>query len=261
MSFLIDSHCHLDFPQLHEQLDEVLERARQQNVKRFIVPGVTAADWDRVCALPAQHQGIQVALGLHPCFIDAHQTEHLDQLEARLHNTKVIAVGEIGLDLWHGRSQLDQQRQLLQAQLELAKRYQLPVILHVRKAHDEVLALLRRYRLEQAGVVHAFSGSQQQAEHYIKLGFKLGFGGTLSYSRAAKLRRLAASLPLSSMVLETDAPDMSLLGRADRPNEPRYVANVAAIIAELRGIDIDEVARQTSLNVQALFGPAIMELT
>ncbi|GGK66098.1 TatD family hydrolase [Amphritea balenae] len=249
---LIDTHVHLDFPQLADEIDAVLSRARDKGVSDFVVPGVELDNWQAVLDLCAAHSGLYPALGLHPCFSHSDPCRALLQLEAGLKNQNLVAVGEIGLDLFIPDANLDQQLKILVPQLELAKRFEKPVLLHVRKAHDQMLKQLRQLRLEPAGIVHAFSGSEQQAREYLKLGFKLGVGGTVTYDRASKLRAIVATLPLESFVLETDAPDMPLLGYQGQVNYPERVVNIARKVAELRQLSSVEVARVTSATSQRL---------
>jgi len=245
---LFDSHCHLDFAVFDQDREALFRRAADVGVEHFLVPGVEAGRWQNVITL-AQRPDCFAALGLHPCFLSSHHKQHLQQLDQLLSEGKAVAVGEIGLDYWQGPTEADEQQYFFDAQLELAKRYQLPVVLHVRKAHDQVLARLRKIKLSAGGFVHAFSGSLQQAEQYIGLGFKLGFGGALSYERAKKLRRLVVELPLEAIVLETDSPDMVLAGYPGIPNEPCRVAEICQLIAELRSEDKARIAEQTSRNV------------
>jgi len=247
---LIDTHCHLDFPQFDHCRAAVIAEAAAQGVNTIVMPGVAAADWSRLLSL--QSPARPVALGLHPCFLDQHTEADLLQLEQLLLSEQVIAVGEIGLDFFI--KTLDQQKQLalFDAQLSLAQRFELPVLLHVRKAHDQVLQRLRRLKLPRGGIVHAFSGSAQQAQQYIELGIKLGFGGAISYSRATKLRQLVAELPLEAIVLETDAPDMPLAEYRDQLNSPARVRQVAELIAELRNIPLQQVAEVSSQSARVL---------
>lgn len=256
---MIDTHCHLDFPLFDGWRDQAIARARAVGIDALVVPGVTAAHWPRVLELCAQQPGglrLYPALGLHPCFLEEHRPAHLQALaqQVRMHRQRLVAVGEIGLDFYIKGADRQAQTALLEAQLRIAKAEDLPVLLHVRKAHDQVLSLLRRLRLPRGGIIHAFSGSEHQARQYARLGFRLGFGGAISYSRACKLRRLAAELPLEWLVLETDAPDMPLADARERPNEPAQVARVAAIIAELRGLTPAAVARTTRDTARALLG-------
>ena len=249
---LIDSHCHFDFEQFDLDRDEILKRCLQFGVRKIIVPGVTANTWDRLLriCLPSTH--LFPALGLHPMFMNQHQTQDLTALSDYLSQYPAIAVGEIGLDFYLANHDKASQIALFEQQLVLAVQYDLPVILHVRKAHDPVLILLKKHRVK-GGIVHAFNGSEQQAHHYIKLGFLLGVGGTISYAKATRLRRLFASLPLSALALETDAPDMPLQGQQTTRNSPEYIPKVLAALATLRPESADAIAETITINVQTLF--------
>lgn len=252
---LIDSHCHLDFPAISNDIDGVLERARNNGVTRFVVPGVSSENWSRVLELCAEHEGLYPALGLHPCFLKADHGDDLMRLEQLLkHCPELVAVGEIGLDLFIPEADLKYQLAVLLPQLELAKQFNKPVLLHVRKAHDQMLQQLRRMKLPAAGVVHAFSGSEQQAQEYLKLGFKLGIGGSVTYERARKLRRLVANLPLDSFILETDSPDMPLHGFQGQTNYPERVALVLQAVNELRPESELEIARCIQSSGQDMLG-------
>lgn len=248
---LIDTHCHLDFAVFDGWRDQLLADARSDNVTDFVVPGVTADAWPGLLAT-CDAEGLYPALGLHPCFLDQHKAADLTQLEELLSFKPVVAVGEIGLDFFIVNLNQEKQIELFTRQLEMANHFQLPVLLHVRKAHDQVLKLLRQFKLERGGIVHAYSGSEQQAQQYIELGFKLGMGGSLTYDRAKKLRRIAMHLPLDAFVLETDSPDIPLAGYRGEPNQPRRVREVAEVFAELRGISLEELAQCTSATARKL---------
>ncbi len=246
---LIDTHCHLDFAEFDADREAVIARARSAGVEQIVVPAITVDNFQRVIDLCASSPCFYPALGLHPCF--PHDTDAaLNTLAKVLAVNKVVAIGEIGLDYRPGQAEAEVQLQLLELQLRLAQQHELPVLLHVVRAHDQVLKLLRRFQLPRGGIVHAFSGSAQQAREYAKLGFKLGFGGAISYERAHKLRRLAAELPLEWLVLETDAPDMPLAQYRGHPNEPSRVAEVAQLIAGLRGQSVAEIAEVTTATAQ-----------
>ncbi len=257
---LFDSHCHLDFDVFDGWRDRALQDARRAGIRQILLPGVMAQHWPRLlqlCQPPhdANPQNVPLlypALGMHPCFMHRHLPEHLDALSQRLAAGEALAVGEIGLDFLVAGHQVQAQQALLEQQLGLARQFDLPVLLHVRKAHDAMLKTLRRLRLPRGGIVHAFSGSEQQARIYIDLGFKLGFGGAISYDRATRLRRLAESLPLEALVLETDAPDMPLSAWRDEPNRPQRVADVLVFMAQLRTEPAGQIAAQTSANVRQL---------
>lgn len=248
---LIDTHCHLDFPDFEADRAAVIARARFAGVEQIVVPAITVDNFQRVIDLCASSSCFHPALGLHPCF--SHDTDAaLNTLAQALEVHQVVAIGEIGLDFRPGQRAPEMQLPLFEQQLKLACQHELPVLLHVVKAHDQVLKRLRHYRLLRGGIVHAFSGSEQQAKEYAKLGFKLGVGGAISYERAHKLRRLAAELPLEWLLLETDAPDMPLNGHQGERNEPAQAARVAELLAELRGISLAQVAEQTCANARAL---------
>ncbi len=248
---LIDTHCHLDFPDFDADRAAVIARAQASAVEQIVVPSITVDNFQRVIDLCASSPCFHPALGLHPCFLHDSDVD-LAALAQALEDHDVVAVGEIGLDFRPGQADAEVQLPLLEQQLQLARRHSLPVLLHVVRAHDQVLKLLRHYQLPQAGIVHAFSGSEQQAREYAKLGFKLGFGGAISYDRAHKLRRLAAELPLEWLVLETDAPDMPLAQYPGQPNEPSRVAEVAQLIAGLRGQSVAEIAEVTTATARQL---------
>ncbi|MDO6593385.1 TatD family hydrolase [Neptuniibacter sp. 1_MG-2023] len=254
---LIDTHCHIDFPQFESSRTEVLTRAAEAGIRHIIVPGVNAAGWGGIEALFLAHcknrPRLHMALGLHPCFLHGHQSQDLEQLEQLLSSKPVCAVGEIGLDLFIPQADLDEQLRFLKPQLALAEKYQLPVLLHVRKAHDQMLKQLRLFKLTRGGIVHAFSGSEQQAHQYIELGFKLGLGGTVTYERAQKLRRTVQAIAVEHFVLETDAPDMPLSGYQGKPNEPCRVLDVAKVVADLKDCTLEEVAAITSQQALQLF--------
>ncbi len=248
---LIDTHCHLDFPDFAADRAEVIKRARLAGVEQIVVPAINVDNFESVLELCSTSESFLPALGLHPCF-QHEPVSAVRCLSIMLERHSVVAIGEIGLDFRPGHAEVEVQLALFEQQLKLAVKYGLPVLLHVVKAHDEVLKLLRQYRLARGGIVHAFSGSEQQAREYAKLGFKLGFGGAFTHQRSRKLQRLALELPLEWLVLETDAPDMPLEGYQGQRNEPARVAEVAQTLAELRGISLAQVAQQTCTNARAI---------
>jgi TatD DNase family protein len=246
---LIDTHCHLDVEEFDPDRDAVWQRAQAAGVRQIVVPGIRTATWQQLIALCAHEPGLHAALGLHPVFVHEHKTDDLAQLPAFLEQYRTVAVGEIGLDYYIERPDRQAQQELFTAQLAIAREVGLPVILHVRKAHDDVLKHLKQTRVH-GGIAHAFNGSLQQAQQYIELGFKLGFGGMLTYARSTKLRTLARELPLEAIVLETDAPDMTVASHHGERNSPEYLPECLAALAEVRDEDPVEVAIQTSLNAR-----------
>ena len=259
-----DSHCHLDAPEFDADRLAVLQRARAAGVDRIVLPAVTVAHVEAVRALAHQH-GLAYALGIHPLWVEAAADADLQQLaqalQAHRDDPRLVAVGEIGLD--HFVPGLDRARQqhFYLAQLRLARAAGLPVILHLRRSADSLLQGLRRIAVS-GGITHAFNGSAQQAAQFVELGFKLGFGGALTFERAVQIRSLASSLPESAIVLETDAPDMpphwlyrSAAERALLPgqgrNEPAELPRIGAALAALRACSVEQVARFTAANTDA----------
>lgn len=250
-----ESHCHLDFAEFSQDRQQVVKEALAVGVKRLMIPGVTPqnflAQQDAAKDSPIP---VQLALGIHPWYITFDQID--EQLAAfdrvlaeELHN--ITAIGECGLDFV--KPYPDLQIQVVEHQLKAAQRVQKPVILHHRKSHDH-LAKLLKVRPPKAGVVHGFSGSYQQAGRYLDLGLHLGIGGTITYERSQKTRKVVQKLPLSSLVLETDAPAMPLSGRQGERNHPRYIADVFNSLCELRSESPALIAETVWNNTQRLFG-------
>lgn len=240
---LIDSHCHIDVTEFAPDREAVIARARAAGVAALVVPGVRLADLDHLLATCRAHPGVLFpALGLHPVYLDDHAPDAVDRLRELARRERPVAIGEIGLDFFVEGLDPARQQALFEAQLRLAQELDLPVILHVRRAHDAVLATLRRVRLPRGGICHAFSGSPDQAVHYQRLGFLLGFGGAATHERATRLRATLRGLPLEAIALETDAPDMApaFLERGAR-NSPEYLPRIARLLAELRGVSVDEL--------------------
>jgi TatD DNase family protein len=250
---IIDTHCHLDVAEFDPDRQSVLARARANGVAAIVVPGVLAPGWHHLWRFCAGEPDLYPALGLHPVYLDRHQEGDLAALEKFLVEHRPVAVGEIGLDYFVIGLDRRRQQALFETQLEMARAADLPVILHVRKAHDAVLATLRRIRVS-GGIAHAYNGSLQQAQQYIDLGFKLGFGGMLTYERSRRLRLLARELPAEAIVLETDAPDLTVAQHRGMRNSPEYLPYCLAALAEARGENREELARQTSANARAVLG-------
>ncbi|MEW6645774.1 MAG: TatD family hydrolase [Pseudomonadota bacterium] len=249
---LIDTHCHIDVEEFAADRAQVLTRARAAGVVRQVVPAIHQPGWEFLRALCRWEADLLPALGMHPIYLDVHRPEHLSELRSLLADEPPVAVGEIGLDYFVEGLDRAAQQALFEAQLRLAAEFALPVLLHVRKAHDEVLATLRRLRFSQGGIAHAFSGSRQQAEQYLDLGFKLGFGGTLTYERSSRIRALARELPLAAIVLETDAPDIVTAAHRGERNSPEYLPEVLAALAEVRGEEAAVLAAATTANARSV---------
>ena len=250
---LIDTHCHLDVEAFDTDRDAVLARARAAGVGTIVVPGVLAQTWDGLWDFCAGDPDLYPALGMHPVYLERHDATGLQRLEAWLTERRPLAIGEIGLDFLVAGLDRDRQQRLFEAQLEIARAAGLPVILHVRKAHDAVLATLERVRV-RGGICHAFNGSVQQADRYLTLGFRLGFGGMLTYERSSRLRGLARALPLEALVLETDAPDMTVVQHHGERNSPEYLPYCLAALAAVRGEPESHVATVTTATARAVLG-------
>ena len=248
----IDTHCHLDAPEFAGQLPEVVAAAKVKNVQAILLPAVKAADFQNVKNIASQYSdeipGLAYTLGIHPLYTNQASEQDLaildKQIEESLTDPRFIGIGEIGLDYFV--EGLDPQRQayIFHTQLDLAQKYQLPVILHVRRSQDAILKALRQRKLT-GGIAHAFNGSFQQAEQFIQLGFKLGFGGAATYERALQIRRLLVELPFDSLVTETDSPDIPpawLKQEGVKFNEPAFVARIAKELAAIRGVSAEQFA-------------------
>lgn len=261
---LIDTHCHLDAAEFDDDRDEVVRQALKLGVSGIVIPAVARDNFDKVIALCAQHKSCVYALGIHPMYVDGASESDLAILKTCVQENRPVAIGEIGLDYYVHTPKthpehIARQRYFFEEQLKIAKEFDLPVLLHVRSAIDDVLKYLRRYEVA-GGIAHAFNGSFQQAEQFIALGFKLGFGGAMTYSRALKLRELAARLPLDAIVLETDAPDIppEWLGKGRR-NSPLELPEIAQVLADLRGVNVAQVLDITGANALKVM-PKIAEL-
>lgn len=245
---LIDTHCHLDAAEFDSDRAQVAQSALEHKVGIIVVPAVHSDNFQLVTALSQQFPHCAHALGIHPLFVENSQPEDLELLRQCLEENQAVAVGEIGLDFYIKGYDRERQEYFFVEQLKLAKTFNLPVILHVRGAIDTILKHLRILKLS-GGIAHAFNGSEQQAQEFIKLGFKLGFGGAMTYPRALKLRHLATHLPMESIVLETDAPDISpeWIGTAGR-NSPDQLHRIAEVLADLRHTDVAKIIEFTGKN-------------
>lgn len=257
---IIDTHCHLDNSLFNHDLDNILLRCHATGISKIIVPAITSGNWDTVLALCDQYDELYPALGLHPLYCDQHLNNDIYLLDDYLSHHAVVAVGEIGLDYYDKNANREKQLTQFEQQLKLAEKFELPVLLHARKSHSDILKCLKKYTLV-GGISHAFNGSLEQADEYIKLGFKLGLGAVMTYEKATKIRRLATELPLHSIVLETDAPDMSGYLHQGERNSPEYLHETLSVLADLRGQDIHTIAKQTTQNSYDVFAGRLDDST
>jgi TatD DNase family protein len=248
---MIDSHCHLDAAEFDADRDAVHARAVTAGVQGIVIPAVERANFGAVASLCREYSDCHPAYGIHPLFVARAEEADLTALRETLQRNAAVAVGEIGLDNFIPDPDVAKQTHFFVEQLKIARDFDLPVILHVRKSVDQILRELRKFK-PRGGIAHAFNGSHQQADEFIKLGFKLGFGGAMTWGRALKIRELARTLPLDSIVLETDSPDIppEWLGNDGR-NEPGELPRIAGVLAELRGISLAEVVDRTIANTHA----------
>lgn len=259
-----DSHCHLDAVEFDPDRDAVVASACRSGVDRILLPAVDIPSFSRVRDCCLRYPVCVPAYGIHPLYTPAAGENDLEHLDSWLQQEpdgmpRAVAIGEIGLDFFVAGHDVQRQEWFFVEQLKLAKRLGLPVVLHVRRAIDQVLKHVRQSGVRQ-GIVHAFNGSRQQAEAFIALGFRLGFGGAMTYPRATRIRELATHLPIDAIVLETDAPDippawLGASGHMAKPrNTPDQLPAIAAVLSELRGTPIEEIARITAENARTSLG-------
>lgn len=246
-----DTHLHLDASEYDSDRLAVVQRARELHVTRFVLPAVGAFNFDTVKELAHNTRGAVYCLGIHPMFVDQAIDNDLLTLQHKIKESisdpKFAGIGEIGLDGFVPGLNWDKQVRFFHAQLKLARDFDMPVVMHIRKAQDPVLKGLRIYK-PRSGIAHAFNGSFQQADHFLNLNMCLGFGGACTFTRALQLRRLAAELPEHAMVLETDGPDIAPAWINKQRNAPEHLPRIAETIAQLRKLTLQELSRQSQSN-------------
>lgn len=255
---LIDTHCHLDALEFDADREQVIAHAEAAGVRAQILPAIALSNFDAIRTLCAAHANLHAAYGLHPMYLAEHRSEHLEVLRGWIERERPVAIGECGLDFFVEGLDDDAQRFYFAHQLGLAREFDLPVIAHARRAVDEVIAAIRRVGGSTSGalrgVVHSWSGSEEQAQQLWKLGFLLGIGGPVTHERAQRLRRLVATMPLEFLLLETDSPDQPLADHRGERNEPARLRKVLDVVATLREESAEEIARTTTANAERLFG-------
>ncbi|TWC59406.1 TatD DNase family protein [Pseudomonas sp. SJZ080] len=254
---LIDTHTHLDFPDFDEDRQALLSESRALGVRRMVVLGVYQANWQRVWELVLSDPDLHAAFGLHPVYLDDHRPEDLrelgDWLTRLADHRQLCAVGEIGLDYFIETLDRERQQTLFDAQLQLAADFNLPALIHVRRSHAAVIATLKRFKLKRAGIIHAFAGSKEEAREYIRLGFKLGLGGAATWPQALRMHRVLAELPLESVVLETDSPDMAPAMFPGQRNSPAHLPAICEALAKIMAISPEQLAAASTANACELF--------
>lgn len=258
---LFDSHCHFDFRVFDEDREVQWQACNQRGINYLLIPGVAPEQWKTAADISAQHHNIYHGVGLHPWWIERQLTEEniaiytkniREQLQQHISQPKCVAIGECGLDAGTEIAMAIQQ-QVLDVHLQIAQVTSMPLIIHCHKAHNELCAQLEAGKFSAGGVIHAFSGSYELAMRYWKMGFRLGIGGSITYERANKTRETVKKLPLESILLETDSPDMPLSGKQGERNSPVNLVAIAQVLADLRGESVEYIAAQTTVNTRTLF--------
>jgi TatD DNase family protein len=254
---LIDTHTHLDFPDFDADRQALMAESRALGVRQMVVLGVYQGNWQRVWDLVQSDADLHAAFGLHPVYLEDHRPEHLTELSDWLTrlagHRQLCAVGEIGLDYFIETLDRERQQALFDAQLQLAVDFHLPALIHVRRSHAAVIATLKRFKLKRAGIIHAFAGSQEEAREYIKLGFKLGLGGAATWPQALRMHRVLARLPLESVVLETDSPDMAPAMFPGQRNSPAHLPAICTALAQIMSLAPEQLAAASTANARELF--------
>ena len=251
---VIDTHVHFDDDRFDPDREQVYQNAKTSGVSAMVVPATIESRFEKIRELANTFPDVYATAGLHPMFCDDHLPAHLDSLNISLEHC--VAIGECGLDKADRHADLSQQRTLFDAQIAMAKSHELPLIIHARNAVEEVVQMLKRGALSRErgnGVVHSFNGSLQQAHQLIDLNYKVSFGGPITYPRARKLHELVATLPLQSIMFETDAPDQPGIAQRGERNEPAYIGLVCIKAATLRKTSVEEVITASNKNAVELF--------
>jgi TatD DNase family protein len=255
-----DSHCHLDFDAFSANLPDLLKQCQQANIHHIVIPSIGPKNWHKTLTLAKNHNSetltLHPCLGIHPWFLNDLDADSLTVLEHLVssHRNDIVAIGEAGIDsvIAQAEDNLAQQIKIFEQQLTLAKSYHLPIIVHHRRSHQHIVTMLRQKNLTKGGIIHAFSGSYQQACQYIDLGFKLGIGGTITYPRAEKTIKAIKRLPLASLVLETDAPSMPLYGFQGQDNSPLQLIKVFQALVSIRSESASELAHALESNINTV---------
>lgn len=249
---LIDSHSHFDATGFDGDRGDAHARALSAGVDQQIVPAIDAAGWPKLKQVCAQFPGLHPAFGLHPMYLASHRAEHLDALRVWIERERPVAIGECGLDYFVEGLDRDTQQHYFDAQLQLAREFDIPVIVHARRAVDAVIQSIKRIG-GLRGVIHSFPGSAEQAAQLRTLGFLVGIGGPVTYERAKRLRRVVANLPIEMLLLETDSPDQPDAGHRGQRNEPARLPIILETVAALRGMEVHDLAEATTENAERLF--------
>jgi TatD DNase family protein len=249
---LIDSHCHLDFEVFDHDRSEVLQRARDNNICDIVLPGTEKIFWDRIKNLCSNHKQLHACYGLHPYWIERHQKQDLEQLETYIENNHPVALGECGLDFRPGQADKKTQNYFFEKQLEIAEKNNLAIVIHSVKATESVIQSIKKFK-NLRGMIHSYSGSSEQAKQLIDLNFFISVSGSASYDNAIKIKKVVKEIPLTSLLLETDAPDQPDQKHINKRNEPAYLINTLDAVSEIRQESQASIAEQSTKNARDLF--------
>ena len=249
---IIDSHCHIDFNEFDKDRDEVLQRAKKLGIEKIIVPGVQQNTWQRIKLYSQTYPQLYPCYGLHPYFISEHKKSDINLLQIAIEENSPVGVGECGLDFFLKDLDREKQQFYFEQQLDLAIQFNLPAVIHARKSTEAVINAIKK-RPGLRGMIHSYSGSYEQAIQLIDLGFYLSFGGPITYDKSTRLHKLVARLPLSSLLVETDAPDQPGANTDSNRNEPAFILDVIQSMAHLHNKETDEIASITTDNANTLF--------
>ena len=250
---LIDTHTHIDMENFADRFDEVMQTAKDYGVEKVVIPGVEPSGFDRIIKLCEEYPDVYGAVGVHPEELNSYNEEAESRIKELLKHKKIIAIGEIGLDYYWDKSQIEKQKEIFERQILIAKQAQKPILVHDREAHPDSFEILKKTNAAETGVVmHCFSGSPEFAQQCINEGFYIALGGVVTFKNAKKVKEVAKTVPLDKLLLETDAPYMTPVPFRGKENQPAYVKFVAEEIAKLRGVSFEEIAEATTANAKKL---------
>lgn len=246
----IDTHCHV-FSEYYDNINEVVNQCKKNNVNRIIVNGCDINSNKEVLELVNKYDVIYGAIGFHPTELDDFKDEYFEFLENNISNPKIVAIGEIGLDYYYDNTDKDKQKEIFKRQLDIANKYNKPIIVHSRNSIQDTYNILKEYNL--FGSIHCFSGSVEMAREFIKIGYKLGIGGIITYKNAKNIREVVKNIDLSHILLETDSPYLTPSPYRGKINSPQYIPLIASTIADIKNISINDVSEVTTANAEEIF--------
>ena len=249
---LIDSHCHLDFEIFDNDRSDVLQRARDNNISDIVIPGTEKIFWDRIKQLCKNHTQLHACYGLHPYWVSDHNKQDIEKLKEYIDSNRPVALGECGLDFRPQQADKKTQLYFFEAQLDIAESHQLPVVIHSVRATEAVIQTIKKFK-KLKGMIHSYSGSQEQARQLIDLNFFISVGGSVTYDGAKNIKQVVKNIPLTSLLIETDAPDQPDKKNRGKRNEPAFIVHTVKVISEIRGESTDIIAEQTTINAKKLF--------